>query len=765
MSEREFFSIGKDLIRPEAVAKVTGEALYCADIKLPGMLYAKIVRSTRAHALIKGIETSGALSVEGVKAVVTGEGCRGKLMGYCIADQPPMTYEKVRFHGEPVAAVVAETPEAAAEGCLKVKVDYKDLPSVFDVRESMKSGAPLVHENIKGYKLVPFYKPVYGTNIYHSHTFERGSIEQGFEQADRIFENDFTFPHISHCQLEPHCCMSWWKWDGSLHVWSSTQSPFMVRSILAELFDMNISAINVTSPFVGGGFGGKADYTIEPLAAYIAGFVKGKPVKLLLDREEMFGGTLMGRGSHAVIKTGVMKDGKICAWHGDIVINAGAYGNYCINIIMGAARSSCGVYNISNIRIDAKSVYSNLPINGAYRAYGHPEGHWGAERQIDIIAREMGFDPVEFRLLNCLNPGDTYITGLRIEEGNGNLKECIRRTAEAMGFDKPMENKEKKGGRYVRGRGIAAFVKTPAMAVNKPSSARVTFNEDCSVSIQVGAVDMGQGSAAALTQIAAETLKISPEKIRFTYTVNTELHPTDWQTVASRTTWMCGNAVMKACVKTVESIRKLAAEIWDMENFDNVEYDGKGVSVKEKGFYLPLGSLVMGYTLPNGSLIGGPVNATANFYPEKAEMTFGCQGAEVTIDRRYGKVYIDRVVTAVDAGKVINPAAARGQIIGSVIQGAGPVVSEKILFSEDGCILNDNLNFYKVPELKMAEKVKTEVIFIETPQNDGPYGARALGEHGIVSVAPAIANAISDASGVNVNHLPAAVEDLIFKAE
>jgi carbon-monoxide dehydrogenase large subunit len=753
--------IGKSLIRPESSAKVTGEALYAADIQLPGMLYVKILRSSRAHAIIKHIDTSPASVLEGVKAVITGEGCRGRLMGYCIEDQPPVAFDKVRFYGEPVAAVVADSPETAAEACLKIKIDYEDLPHVFDVREAMKPGAPLVHEQIEKYRIVPAYNPQYGTNIYHSHTTERGSPEHGFEQADRVFQNEFTFPHISHCQLEPHCCLSWWKSDGSLHVWSSTQSPFMVRSILAKLFDLPISMVNVTSPFVGGGFGGKADYTIEPLTAYIASFVKGKPVKLVLDREEMFSGTLMGRGSHAIIKTGVKKDGTITAWHADIVINAGAYGNYCINIIMGAARSSCGVYNIPNIRIDARSVYTNLPINGAYRAYGHPEGHWGAERQIDIIAREMGFDPVQFRLQNCLKPGDNYITGLHIEEENGNLSECIRRTAECMNFEQQNSKGVKKfNSRHAKGKGIAAFVKTPAMAVNKPSSARISFNEDCSVSLQVGAVDMGQGSAAALTQIASETLRIPPEKIRFTFTVNTELHPTDWQTVASRTTWMCGNAVMKACLKAISDIKKLASRIWKLDTPDLIEYDGRMVFVKDKDLALPLESIIMGYALPDGSVIGGPVNATANFYPEKAEMTFGCQGAEVTVDLKYGTVSVDKLVAAVDVGRVINPMAARGQIIGAMIQGIGPVLWEKIRFSHEGRILNDNFHLYKVPNLKSAKDIQTEVIFLETPQKDGPYGARALAEHGIVSVAPAIANAIFDAVGININHLPASSEDL-----
>jgi len=526
-------------------------------------------------------------------------------------------------------------------------------------------------------------------------------------------------------------------------------------------------------PYIGGGFGGKSDCTIEPLTVYIARKVVGRPVKLVLDREEMFFGSVIGRGCHIKIKTGVKKDGTIVARKIDLAFNAGAYGEYCINVVVGGGQNSTGPYYIPNVWIDSYGVYTNLPFVGAFRGYGHPEGHWAAERQMDIIAREMGWDPVEFRLKNALGEGKTNAIGQVMKRENGDLAGCIKTVAKALNlYDK--KSKKSKDGRFLRGCGLAALMKSPVMATNAPSMAQLKFNEDGTVNIQVSATDMGQGSVTALTQIAAETLKIPPEKIKLSSTTDTERHPHDWQTVASRTTWMCGNAIMRACKEAILKIKKIASMVWGIEDYKSLEYDGKFVKAKD-GRAIPIESLVMGYTYPDGKAIGGPVTGVGYFLPPKityhdpetgqgnaaAEWTFGCQGFDLTVDRLTGEVKINKMVTAMDVGKVINPTLARGQVVGAMVQGFGMAHLEKIVYSDNGKVRNDNFTDYKIPTSHEVADAKIEVIFLETPQEDGPYGARPLAEHGIVAVAPAFANALYDALGVDFFHLPITSDDIL----
>ncbi len=769
-SKEDYRAVGKSIPRKDGVDKVTGEGKFIGDLKLPGMLHAKILRSPHAHADILEIDTGAAKALRGVWAVVTGEDLRGKLIGECINDQPPMAHTKVRFVGEPVAAVVAETPEIASRGCELIRVTYRPEESVFDVRESMKPDAPVIHEDLRDYRCLKTYCPIPGTNIYHHFKVRKGDVGKGFEDADRIFENKFSYPHISHCQMEPHGCIAYWKHDGSLTLYASAQSPFLVRHVLAELFEMNHSRVRVVVPYIGGGFGGKSDVTIEPLTAYIAKFVKGRPVRLILEREEMFYGSLLGRGCHVIMKTGVKNDGTITAIKVDLAFNAGAYGEYCINVIVGGGQNSTGPYHIPNVWIDSRAVYTNLPFVGAFRGYGHPEGHWAAERQIDIIAKQMGLDPVEFRLKNCLGPGKDNAIGQVIQKHNGDLAGCIKKVARSLELDKwkDVPEEEKDDGRFVRGKGLSALMKSPVMATNAPSMAQLRFNEDCSVNLQISATDMGQGSTTALSQIAAETLKIPVDKVHLSMTIDTERHPYDWQTVASRTTWMAGNAVMRACRTAIKQIKELAATVWGLDSINEIQYDGTNFFVPEKDLCLPLSALVMGYTYENGMAIGGPATGTGYFLPPRvvyhdaetgqgnaaAEWTFGCQGFDITVDRLTGDVKINKMVTAIDVGKVINPMLARGQIIGAMVQAFGAAVNETLIYSNEGVVRNDNLTDYKIPTLEDLEDTDIEVIFLETPQEDGPYGARPLAEHATVAIAPAYASALHDALGIDFNNLP-----------
>jgi carbon-monoxide dehydrogenase large subunit len=761
----------------DGIDKVTGEGKFIADVKLPGMLYAKILRSPHAHADIVNIDTGAAKAVEGVHAVVTGVDLNGRLIGECINDQPPMAHTKARFVGEPVAAVIADTPEIAADACEKIRVTYNTLTPVFDPREAMKPDAPIIHEDLREYECFKTFCPIPDSNIFHHFKVRKGDVEKGFAEADRIFEHEFTYPHISHAQLEPHGCIAWWKMDGSLDIYASAQSPFLVRHVIAKLFDLPHTKVRVVVPYIGGGFGGKSDCTIEPLTAYIARFAKGRPVRLILEREEMFCGSLIGRGCHVIMKTGIKNDGTLVARKIDLAFNAGAYGEYCINIIVGGGQNSTGPYYIPNVWIDSRAIYTNLPFVGAFRGYGHPEGHFAAERQMDIIAEEMGFDPVEFRLKNCLKPGLTNAIGQTMHEHNGNLPACIKKVAESLDLDnwKKLPKEQKEDGRYARGRGFAALMKSPVMATNAPSMAQLRFNEDCSVNIQVSATDMGQGSTTALAQIASQALLLPIDKIKVSTEIDTERHPYDWQTVASRTTWMAGNAVIRACRIAIDQMKKLASDVWELNSIENIQYDGKNFFIPDSDYCLPIDSLVMGYTESNGKAMGGPATGTGYFLPPgiifhdnetgqgnaAAEWTFACQGFDITVDKVTGMVKINKMVTAIDVGKVINPQLARGQLIGAMVQGLGAAMNEKLNYSPEGKIRNDNFTDYKIPTLEDFADTEADVIFLETPQEDGPFGARPLAEHGVVGIAPAFANAIRDALNKHYFELPITADRIL----
>jgi carbon-monoxide dehydrogenase large subunit len=679
--------------------------------------------------------------------------------------------------GEPVAAVVAESPEIAARACELIRVEYNPIKAVFDPREAMAADAPIIHEDLHEYECFKTFCPVKGTNIFHHFKVRKGDVDAGFAGADRVFEHQFSFPHISHCQMEPHGCTAFWRHDGNLEVYASAQSPFLVRSVIAKLFDMSFAKVRVVVPYIGGGFGGKSDCTIEPLTAYIARAVPGRPVKLILDREEMFCGSVIGRGCHVIIKTGVKNDGTLTARKIDLAFNAGAYGEYCINIIVGGGQNSTGPYYVPNVHIDSRAIYTNLPFVGAFRGYGHPEGHWAAERQMEIIAHEMGWDPVEFRLKNILGPGKSNAIGQVMQESNGDPAECIRKVSRALDLEqwKKLPQSQKDDGRFLRGKGLAALMKSPVMATSAPSMCQLKFNEDCSVNIQVSATDMGQGSITALGQIAAQTLHIKPEMVKVSAVTDTERHPYDWQTVASRTTWMAGNAVIRACRQAIGQMKSTAAQVWGLKSDEGIHYDGTNVKGPGKDQCIPVKALVMGYVFPSGKAAGGPVTGTGYFLPPgivyhdpdtgqgnaAAEWTFGCQGFDITIDRLTGEVKVNKMVTAMDVGKVVNPQLARGQILGAMVQGMGGAMLEEIIYSGEGQVRNDNLTDYKIPTTDDVAGTKAEVIFLETPQHDGPYGARPLAEHGLVAIAPAFANAVFDAAGLDFFSLPISADKIM----
>lgn len=756
-------TVGSSVLRKDAVEKVNGTAIFIADVRLPGMLYAKILRPEYAHANILSIDTSEAELMQGVVKVVTGKECRDLYFGCCIRDMVPLAYDKVRHAGDAVAAVIAESERIADEALKTIKVEYEPLPHVTDARSAVAPDAPIIHEQNGEYFHVPGFYPKKGTNIYHHYKLRVGDMEKAFAECDVTHEADFDYPLNAHAAMEPHGCIALWEADDRIKVWSSTQGPFVVREELSHMFGMPMANIEVFVHFLGGAFGSKSDLIIEPLTAYIAKFVPGRPVRLILSRKEVFTSAVVGRGLKGYIKLGAKKDGTLHAIRSDLYFSSGAYADMGCNVVQAGGYVATGPYEIKNCNCNAIGVYTNTPPIGAFRGYGHPEAHIMIEKMVDIIARKLGMTPSEIRRKNFLCEGKENALGQKIIKGNGDLYACLDNVEKDLFCgDKPLEDDN-----FYYGRGIAALMKTPMMAPAATSGAVVKFGDDGSVNVNISGTEMGQGLHTVIAQIASEILKVPVEKIYVSKLIDTNYSPQEWQTVASISTYRVGNAVAKACKDALDKVMKNASLVLQ-QPIDNLVYDAQGVrSLNNPEISAPLRRLTIGTISPAGSALGEPVigvgfhmiRGVTSPDPETGrgncapQWTYAVQGAEIAINKNTGKITIKNLVTSLDAGKVINPELARIQMLGGMTMGMGAALTEEILFDERGRIKNPNFNTYKIPEIHdMPEKFS--VSFVETPQPDGPFGARCIAEHPCVSVPPAILNAFYDAVGIDMFKIP-----------
>ena len=763
-------TIGKPVHRTDAREKVTGSALYVDDLYFPRMLYMKVLRAGVPHAEILSIDTEKAEKTPGVYKVVTGRSDSidpDLVFGTCIFDQPPIAIDKVRHAGEVVAAVVAETEEAAIEATKLIQVEYKELPFVLETEAALLPNAPLIHEKNGEYQHAATFVPVPGSNIFFKYHLKKGEYNDPFKDANIIVEDEFEYPLMNHASIEPHGAICCWDSSEELHIWSSSQAPFVLREVLSDMFELPYNKISVHIPYLGGGFGGKSDYTIEPLLAVVARYLPGYHVKFVLTREEVFIGTVLGRGMKGRMKIGSKKDGTFVGIQAQLNFADGAYADTSCNVVLAAGHNCTGPYLFPNCDLKSNGIYTNTPPVGAYRGYGHPEGQFMIERLIEKLANKLGMDSSELRLKNFLRPGVTNSLGQTITEDNGNVTECFERVQTEL-FKESLPKKEDNDFFY--GRGLAALMKSPVQATNASSCVFLKFNEDCSVNISVGGVEMGQGSRTVLAQIAAETLKLPVEQVRISDEIDTQWTPYEWQTVASMTTMRVGNAIVDACEKAIIKLKANAAEVLTC-GLRELSYDGK--SVGNEATRIPLKDLVKGYMYEDGHTVGDPVMATGTcvvrgvHFPDPEtgggecayEWTFGVQGAEVRINKRTGEVKIIHFVTALDIGQVINPETARGQVMGGIMQGIGAALSEKIEFDQ-GRMTTTTLRKYKIPRFSaMPEKFTT--IFVENPQPNGPYGARPMAEHPIIGTVPAILNAIQNATGKSFTKIPVTPEYLL----
>jgi len=774
MSKKSYQHIGKSVARNEAREKVSGRAMYVFDMELPGMLYAKVLHSPHAHAEIVSIDLAEAKALAGVKAILTGEDLP-YLLGLYMQDKCILARGEVRYQGESVVAVAAVDQVTAERAISLIKVDYKVLPAVLTLDEALK-GEILVHKDINHLEYVKnVFFPQPDSNIASWNKTVKGDISKGFAEADLIIENELTLPAVAHAPLETHVAIA--KADpfsNQVEIWTSSQSPFPVRQMLAKTFGISQGDIRVVVPYIGGGFGGKAGIHLEPLVVVLSKAAHGLPVKIIATREEEFNQLPSRAAMRGRIKTGVTNDGKITAAEITFDWDSGAYADYGVNVGRAAIYSGAGAYEIPNVKLDSRTLYTNKVFSTAYRGFGHLETHWIIERQMDLIAQKLKMDPYEFRMKNILREGSVTISGEIINKYSGRPDQCLEAVAQEIGWTgyRSMEERQAafKTGK-VRGKGLASLQKAPAMPSNTTTSAIMQLDGDGNARLMIGAIDMGQGANTVMAQIAAEVLDMPLEKVRTIWETDTDKNPYDWSTVASKYTFMGGKAVIRAAEDMLRQMKEITAQIFrcsvDELNHGNeqifhLQHPHKALTYKE---------LALGCDYENGNGIGGPIIGRGVYIAEgltyldsqtgqglpALDWTFGAHGAEIEIDVETGDIKVLKIASAFDVGKAINPKLCEGQIIGGVLQGVGSTLIEGFKFSPDGRMLNPSFTDNKIPTAKDIP-MKFVPILIENPQADGPYGARGIGEHPMISVPSVIANAVYDALGINFYELPLSPE-------
>ncbi len=767
--------VGGSPDRTEAAAKLTGQALYVSDMTLPGMLYAQVTKSPHARARIRGIDTSKAAAVPGVRAVLTGAELEYRI-GLYVVDKYLLARGEVRHFGEAVAAVAADTLEIARRAADLVEVDYEVLPPVLNHMDALKDGAPLVHPDLGKYDHVSaVFTPIPGTNIANQSKLRKGDVEKGFTEAEWLIEREYTNPSVQHVPMETHVAIAQWKAGDEVDIWTSCQSPFAVRNLFCYTFKLPLTNVRVMVPHVGGAFGGKAGIHLEPLVACLSRKAGGRPVKFQASREEEFSLLPCRSALTYRIKTGVAADGKIIAQKMTMYWDAGAYADYAVNVTRASGYSAAGPYEIPNAWVDAFTVYTNKPYGTAYRGFGHVEFFWGLERHMELVAEVIGMDPLAFRRLNTLKPGAITLTGEKITANTGNPTKCLDAVAESIGYGRLSADevaREKATGRKI-GKGIASLHKAPAMPPFTASSVVLKMNSDGTVVVNAGLTEIGQGAATSLAQVVAERLRFDLAKIRISPDKDTDRDPYDWQTVASKGLVLAGNAAILACDDLLAKAYEVAGQVLRAQPAD-MDHDGERIFVRHhRERSVTFAALAIGYAYPDGNAIGGPLigagryiaQGLANLDKETGQgncaldWTFGAHGVVVEADPESGEYRVLKICSAFDVGKAVHAEILRGQAVGGMVQGLGTACCEGYIYDEQGHLLNPSFTDNKIPTARDIPD-EIESVAVETPQLDGPFGARGVGEHPMISVAPAIGNALKHALGIELTHMPMRAEDV-----
>ncbi|MEE8313669.1 MAG: xanthine dehydrogenase family protein molybdopterin-binding subunit [Myxococcota bacterium] len=734
--ERKFNWVGTRPIRPDGLDKVTGRANFGADLTLPGMLWAKVLRSPHAHAKIRSIDVAPALAIEGVKAVITGadlpdpsselvanaEGAMGSMSDLA---RVILARKKVLYDGHAVAAVAATTTTQAEKAVAAIRVDYEVLEPVLDIDSAMAPGAPILHEGLRTRGLdPPSDEP---TNVASRTQMGRGDVDKGFEEADVVVEREFTTKMVHQGYIEPHAVVARTGEDGQSVVWCCTQGHFVVRAMCAGVLGMDISEIKVIPSEIGGGFGGKTTVYLEPLAILLSRKT-GRPVKLVMTRDEVFRATGPTSGSKMRVKMGATKDGTLTAADATLMMEAGAFPG---SPVTTACMCMFAPFNIPATRMEGLDVVVNKPKTAAYRAPGAPMGAFGAESVMDELAEKLGIDVLEFRLKNAIHEGMIAAYGPKF--GPIGLVETLEVAKNHPHYKAPLGPNQ--------GRGVASGF---WFNVGMQSSANISLNENGTVNVVTGNPDIG-GSRASMALMAAEELQIPVDQVK-PQVADTDTIGYSDLTGGSRVTYATGMAVIEAARSVVDDLRQRAAALWEVE-VDSVKWED-GNAVSEDGEKtLSIGELARSAGRTGGPILGrGAVNAAS---PGPAFATHIC---DVEVDKETGKVDVIRYTTIQDAGKAVHPSYVEGQMQGGASQGIGWALNEEYIYDEKGNLENPGFLDYRMPVASDLPMIDT--VIVEVPNPGHPYGVRGVGEAPIVPPLAAVANAVSHATGVRMVDLP-----------
>jgi CO/xanthine dehydrogenase Mo-binding subunit len=731
--------VGRPMGRVDGPDKVGGNTVYTADVQLPGMLWGKCLRSPYAHARIISINAEQAKKVKGVSAILTGGDLPAHRIGLSLQDTPLLAVGKVRFIGEKVAAVAADDRDAAEEAASLIEVEYEELPGVFDARQAMTGGAPLVHEDLTAY--AGFKAPIENIpNVFAMQQWTAGDIAAGFDEADLIIEHTFRTAVAHQAYIEPHSVIV--SVDGSdrVDIWASCKAPFRVKSHLSRQLEIPKEQIRVHVIAVGGDFGGKGALMDIPICYQLAKATR-RPVKMIMTyAEELVAGD--PRHSSVIkIKSGVKKDGTLMARETEVIFNSGAYASFKPGDPpnLGGATFTNGVYHIPNYSIRSYGVYTNSVPCGYYRAPGQPQAVFAAESHMDLIAKELHIDPLQLRLKNVMRDGEKLAGGRAVDKVR--VRETLEAAARKAGWGK-------KNGNHT---GLGIGVSFRHVGGSGKASAELSLSSDGKLKILTAVPDIGTGTHTLLRQIAAEVLTISPELIS-TQIGDTESFESDAAPGGSKITNMSGHVVLQAAEKLRERLAPVAASLLGCAEAEVVLQNGRFNRVRQEKPSIGFRDVAREATQQDGEL---RVRETFEVKGRSPVPAFVVQIAEVHVDVETGQLQVKRIVTAHDVGTVINPVAHQGQIEGGLVQGLGYATLEELL-TENGKVLTANLGDYRIPCTRDLPALQT--VLIEDPSGPGPFAAKQIGENGIIATAPAIANALDAAVGVRLFDIPLTAE-------
>jgi len=753
--------VGKPEVKVDAVKLVKGKPVFADDFDLPGMLHAAMLTSPYAHARIKRIDASKARALPGVHAVLTYQDIPRVIYASGGQTWPnPHPWDqvsldsKVRHVGDRVAVVAAESPEIAREALKLIEVEYEVLPAVFDPLETMKPGAPIIHDEPDAVGIADAEH-----NIAVKIHAAVGDVEKALAESDYVFERTYRVHQVQQASIEPHVVITYWDEDERLVIRTSTQVPFHVRRMIAPLIGLPVKRIRVIKPRIGGGFGGKQEMLIEDLCAHLT-IATGRPVRFEYTREQEF---TSARSRHPMVITfraGVMRDGTLHALDMHTVSNTGAYGTHGLTVCSVAGLRGLATYRCNNLRFDAQVVYTNIPTPGAFRGYGAPQGEFALESLMEEIADALNLDPVEFRLKNAVRSGDPIPITAALGEGESGrqpqivqscgLEQCVTQGAAAIAWDRrgdPAWRVDPKRPYIRRGLGMAVCMHGTAIPGLDMGAASVKMNDDGSFNVLVGGTDLGTGSDTVLAQIAAETLGVPLNDI-IIYSSDTDFTPFDTGAYASSTTYISGGAVKKAAEQVREQILERAKMMLQLETTEGLRLHDRRV-IAPDGRSVTLADIALNSLHVTDQK---QIMATASHMSLHSPPPFGAQYAEVEVDTQTGQVTVTKLVMAVDCGTAINPCTAQGQIEGGLVQALGYAVSEEMAYDEQGRVLTTRFGDYRI--FQANEVPEIEAILVPTYEPSGPYGAKAVAEIPMDGVAPAVANAVYDAVGVRIRELP-----------